>query len=77
MVLSICVWDGKVYKVQENEMIEESKIGKRIGKVKTEPYSTMRSSAMTYYGNASNYYPIGTPYYEIKGISPSADIAED
>jgi hypothetical protein len=72
---SFVVWDGKVYKVKEEELIEKSEIGKRIGKVKTQPYSDNRSSAMIYYGNASNVYPIGTPYYEIKGISPSTAIA--
>lgn len=28
-----------------------------------------------YYGNASNYYPKGTKYYEIKGTSTSTAIA--
>ena len=69
------VWDGKVYEVKQEELIVESEIGKRIGKVKTEPYSDNRSSAMRYYGNASNVYPVGTPYYEIKGLSTSTTIA--
>ena len=65
------VWDGKVYEVIEEEMIEESEIGKSIGEVKTKP----NSNTYRYYGNASNYYPVGTPYYEIKGISTSTAIA--
>ena len=57
-------------------MIEESEIGKKIGKVKTQPYYySDLSDAMKYYGNASNIYPIGTVYFEIKGISPSTAIA--
>lgn len=28
-----------------------------------------------YLGNASNYFPIGTKYYEITGISPTSAIA--
>ena len=70
------VWDGKQYEVKEEEIIEESEIGKRIGKVKTEPYySSGYSDRMKYYGNASNVYPKGTPYYEIKGIPTSTSIA--
>lgn len=73
---SFVVWDGKQYEVKQGELIEESKIGKRIGKVKTEPYySRDDSDAKTYYGNASNIYPKGTPYYEIKGIPTSTAIA--
>ena len=69
------VWDGKEYEVKEAILIDESEIGKRIGKVKTEPYSDNRSSAMRYYGNASNVYPVGTPYYEVKGVSTATAIA--
>ena len=65
------VWDGKVYEVKEEQIIEESEIGKSIGEVKTKP----NSNTYRYYGNASNYYPVGTPYYEIKGISTSTAIA--
>ena len=72
---SFVVWDGKQYEVKIEEMIEESKIGKKIGKVKTQPYYYNRSDAMKYYGNASNIYPIGTEYFEIKGFSPSTAIA--
>lgn len=70
------VWDGKVYEVKEEELIEKSEIGERIGKVKTQPYnSSGYSDKEKYYGNASNIYPIGTPYYEIKGIPTSSAIA--
>ena len=73
---SFVIWDGKEYKVKLAELIEESDIGKRIGKVKTKPYSSNDfTDKMTYYGNASNIYPIGTPYYEIKGVSTSTAIA--
>lgn len=72
-------WDGKVYEVKKEELSEKSEIGKRIGKVKTQPYpldSDLRiEGAMTYSGDASNIYPIGTPYYEIKGVSTSTSIA--
>ena len=73
---SFIVWDGKEYEVKEEEIIAESQIGKKIGKVKTQPYYySDRSEAMKHYGNASNIYPIGTEYFEIKGISPSTAIA--
>ncbi len=73
---SFVVWDGKEYEVKIEEMIEESEIGEKIGKVKTQPYNHSDwSDAMKYYGNASNIYPIGTEYFEIKGISPSTAIA--
>ena len=72
---SFVVWDGKKYEVKE-ELIEESEIGKSIGKVKTQPYYySDYTDAMKYYGNASNVYPIGTQYYEIKGIPTSDAIA--
>ncbi|RDU38029.1 hypothetical protein DRW41_00165 [Neobacillus piezotolerans] len=65
------VWEGKVYEVKREELIEKNKIGKTIGKVKTKPDDMTGS----HYGNASNYYPVGTKYYEIKGTSPSVAIA--
>ena len=72
---SFVVWDGKEYEVKIEEMIVESEIGEKIGKVKTQPYYYSDTDAMKYYGNASNIYPIGTEYFEIKGISPSTAIA--
>mgnify|MGYP003414554236 FL=1 len=73
---SFVVWDGKIYEVKEDVLIEESEIGKIIGKVETQPYYySDYTDAMKYYGNASNVYPIGTQYYEIKGMSTSDAIA--
>ncbi len=74
------VWDGKEYEVKQEELIEKSEIGKSIGKVKTKSVYEKKidgnsTSLMTYYGNFSNIYPVGTPYYEIKGISTSTTIA--
>ncbi|MHC8517413.1 hypothetical protein [Sporosarcina sp. ITBMC105] len=65
------VWNGDVYEVKLEEMIEESEIGKRLGEVETKPHEMTGD----HYGNASNYFPIGTNYYEIKGISTSTAIA--
>ena len=65
------VWKSKVYEVKQEEIVAASDIGKVIGKVKTKPDGMTGS----YYGNASNHYPRGTKYYEIKGTSTSAEIA--
>lgn len=65
------VWKGKVYEVKQEEIITDSEIGKIIGKVKTKP----NDMTGDYYGNASNSYPKGTKYYEIKGTSTSFEIA--
>jgi len=65
------VWNGKVYEVKTEEIVEDSKIGKMIGEVKTQPDETTGE----YFGDASNYYPIGTKYYEIKGVPTSTAIA--
>lgn len=65
------VWEGKVYEVHQEEIIGDSEIGKNIGKVKTKPDDMTGK----YYGDASNYYPIGTKYYKIKGIPTSNAIA--
>lgn len=65
------VWKGNVYEVKEEVTLESSQIGKRIGKVKTQP----NDMSGRYYGNASNIYPIGTAYYEIKGIATGKAIA--
>jgi len=65
------VWKGKVYEVKQEETIQDNEIGKIIGKVKTQP----NDMTGNYYGNASNYYPKGTKYYEIKGESTSTAIA--
>lgn len=65
------VWNGKVYEVRHQEIVEDSKVGKILGEVKTKPNDETGS----YYGNASNHYPKGTKYYEIKGTSTSESIA--
>jgi hypothetical protein len=67
---SFVVWKGKVYEVKQEEIISDSKIGKKIGEIKTKP-----NDIGNYYGDASNYYPKGTRYYEIIGISTSNAIA--
>lgn len=63
------VWSGNVYKVTDEEVID-SLIDKRIGEVKTKP-----NDMGNYFGNASNYYPKGTEYFEIRGISTDNAIA--
>ncbi|WP_059173118.1 hypothetical protein [Bacillus sp. FJAT-27445] len=68
---SFVVWKGKVYEVKQEEIIEASEIGKIIGEVKTKP----NDMTGDYYGDASNSYPKGTKYYEIKGTSTSTAIA--
>ncbi|MEH7342320.1 hypothetical protein V7122_00290 [Bacillus sp. JJ1532] len=67
---SFVVWKGNVYEVTK-ENILEIEIGKVIGEVKTKPNDMTGS----HYGNASNYYPKGTKYYEINGISTKSAIA--
>ena len=65
------VWDGKVYEVKEAEILNESSLRKVIGEVETKPDEMTGS----YYGNASNGYPIGTKYYAIEGVSTGQAIA--
>lgn len=65
------VLDGKVYEVLPEVIVAEGEVGKVIGKVKTEPNDMTGS----YYGNASNYYPIGTKYAEIEGVNITEAIA--
>lgn len=64
------VWDGNVYEVSKEKVSEED-IGRNIGKVKTKPNDMTGG----YYGDASNAYPIGTNYFEIKGKPTSIVIA--
>ncbi|MFJ7953744.1 hypothetical protein ACIQZG_19765 [Lysinibacillus sp. NPDC096418] len=66
---SFVVWDGNVYEVTEESVLEVD-IGNVIGQVKTKP-----NEIGDYYGNASNSYPKGTKYYEIKGVSTELAIA--
>ena len=58
------VYDGKVYEVKEEESVSTNDVGEVIGKVKTQadPHTG------DYYGDASNYYEIGTRYFEIKDV---------
>lgn len=65
------VWDGKVYEVKEEEILQDSEIGETIGEVNTQPDDMTGD----FYGNASNYYPKGTKYYEITDTSTSTAIA--
>lgn len=67
---SFVVWDGNVYEVTK-EKVSEGNIGRQIGEVKTRPNDMTGS----YYGNASNDYPKGTGYFEIKGQSTATSIA--
>jgi hypothetical protein len=69
--ISFVVWKGNVYEVKQEEIIEDSEIGKVIGEVKTTPDDMTGE----YYGDASNFYPKGTKYYAIKGIPTSKAIA--
>lgn len=68
--ISFVVWKGNTYEVTE-EKVNESEVGKVIGKVK------MQANDMTgeYYGDASNIYPRGTKYYAINGISTNSAFA--
>ena len=64
------VWKGKVYDVTDEE-IGESQIGDLIGEVETKP----NESSGSFYGDASNVYPKGTPYYKINSTSTASAIA--
>ena len=65
------VYDGKVYEVREEESVSTNDVGEVIGKVKTQA----DSHTGDYYGDASNYYEIGTRYFEIKDVSVKEAIA--
>ena len=64
------VWKGNVYEVTD-EQVMDTEIGKHIGEVKTKP----NDMTGKYYGDASNAYPKGTPYFELKGVSTKEAIA--
>jgi len=53
------------------EKVEESRIGKIIGKVKVE----VDDMTGGFYGDASNYLKKRTKYYEIKGVPVTSTIA--
>lgn len=65
------VYDHKLYVVQIDSTLDDETIGKRIGEVKVEA----NEYSGDYYGDASNTYPKGTPYYEIKDTPISEAIA--
>ncbi|MFC3211648.1 hypothetical protein [Planomicrobium okeanokoites] len=65
------VWEGRLYEVAEEDPLPQSAIAGPIGRVVT----MADDMSGAYYGNASNYYPIGTVYYAIKGRDPAATIA--
>lgn len=67
----LVVWKGNIYDVQEEITLDDSQIGKKIGRVTTQ----IDELTGDYYGNASNVFPIGTKYFEILGISTSEAIA--
>lgn len=65
------VWDGKLYEVFEEEPLPASDIAEPIGRVA----AMAHDMSGAYYGNASNYYPIGTVYYAVDGKDPSKTMA--
>jgi len=65
------VYDGKVYEVKEEKSVSTNEVGEVIGKVKTQA----DSNTGDYYGDASNYYEIGTRYFEIIGVPTKEVIA--
>ncbi|MDR4889746.1 hypothetical protein RGU12_19825 [Fredinandcohnia sp. QZ13] len=65
------VHDGKVYEVKEDMLLDQSEVGKMIGKVETKADEYTGD----YYGNASNYYEIGTDYFKIEDIPINEAIA--
>ena len=64
------VWNDKVYEIKE-EVLKDGDIGQYIGKVDSEADDYTGD----YDGDASNVYPIGTEYYEIKNLSSDQAIA--
>lgn len=68
--IAFVVYGGNVYEVTDEE-IAPGKIDGKIGQVTFETENT----SSHYWGNASNYYPIGTNYFLIKGIDEDQAIA--
>lgn len=64
-------WDGNIYEVKEDQILNASQVGEVIGEVER------LADDMTgeYYGDASNYYETGTKYYEITGTPKDVAIA--
>ncbi|MCM3611196.1 hypothetical protein M4S82_07995 [Planococcus sp. MERTA32b] len=65
------VWDGKLYEVLEDEPLPASDVAEPVGRVAT----MADDMSGAFYGNASNYYPIGTVYYAVKGRDPAKTMA--
>ena len=70
-VYSFVVYDGNVYEVEKNVTLQENEVGSVIGHVQTRP----NDMTGTYFGDASNAYEIGTPYYKIDNIAVTESIA--
>lgn len=64
-------WDGKIYEVKENQILNASQVGAVIGEVER----VADDMTGEYYGDASNYYEAGTKYYEITGTPKDVAIA--
>lgn len=65
------VFDHKLYVVQVDATVDKMMIGDKIGEVKVEA----NDYSGDYYGDASNTYAKGTPYYEIIDTPISEAIA--
>lgn len=65
------VWEGKLYEVKEEDRLSEGEITEEIGRVAT----LADDMSGNYYGNASNFYPVGTVYYAIRDTGTSDAIA--
>lgn len=63
-------WNGQVYVITETTIPEE-RIGEEIGEVTA--HSTQETSS--YSGNFSNAFEKGTPFYQIKDMETSEEIA--
>ena len=64
-------WDGNIYEVKEDQILNASQVGEVIGEVER----VADDMTGEYYGNASNYYETGTKYYEITGTPKDVAIA--
>ncbi|MFJ8236787.1 hypothetical protein ACIQ34_13850 [Ureibacillus sp. NPDC094379] len=64
------VYNGNVYEVTD-EVVSESEVKQQIGEVNSKP----DDQTGDYYGDASNFFEIGSKYYGIKGTSKKEAIA--
>lgn len=69
--IAFVVYKGDMYEVHDQVVLETKDIGKRLGQVTTKPNEVTGK----FHSNASNVYPIGTPYHEIKGVDKKEAIA--